>query len=170
MLDKSPKSYYSIVRFRTKGGAIWTHIRKQLEQYTATLCRTNGLYGRWAKQNGLNYNEFLVLDELDYQESCTQAQICEAWLLPKQTVHSVLVGLRQEGLVQQEPDPADGRGKLLRLTPAGKDYARRLLSPLDRIEERVMERMGPLLAQQLLETTQLYCTLLEEELDHESLG
>ena len=44
--------------------------------------------------------------------------------------------LKKRDLVTLEPDPQDRRGKLVVLTPAGKDYIQTKVAPIMQAEER----------------------------------
>ncbi|WP_265778704.1 MarR family transcriptional regulator [Avibacterium sp. 21-599] len=48
---------------------------------------------------GLGYNHFAVLHSLAVAENeqCTQKQICEEWLLPKQTLFNVCKEYKEKG-------------------------------------------------------------------------
>lgn len=58
------------------------------------------------------------------------------WSISKQTGHSAVEWLKKRDLVTLEPDPQDRRGKLVVLTPAGKDYIQTKVVPIMQAEER----------------------------------
>ena len=49
--------------------------------------------------------------------------------------------LKKRDLVTLEPDPQDRRGKLVVLTPAGKDYIQTKVVPIMQAEERAFLRL-----------------------------
>ena len=56
----------------------------------------------------------------------TQAEITEAMRISKQAVQQLVDQLEEDGVVARVPDPNDGRGKRIELTPLGlRDYAER---------------------------------------------
>ena len=56
------------------------------------------------------------------------------WSISKQTGHSAVEWLKKRDLVTLEPDPQDRRGKLVVLTPAGKDYIQTKVAPIMQAE------------------------------------
>jgi DNA-binding MarR family transcriptional regulator len=62
-------------------------------------------------------------------------RLARAFQVTKQTMTSTLARLESAGLVAIRPDPADGRGKLVSITPAGAD-----------MHERCLRGLGPALA------------------------
>lgn len=63
------------------------------------------------------------------------------WSISKQTGHSAVEWLKKRDLVTLEPDPQDRRGKLVVLTPAGKDYIQTKVAPIMQAEERAFLRL-----------------------------
>lgn len=63
------------------------------------------------------------------------------YTISKQTGHSAVEWLKKRDLVTLEPDPQDRRGKLVVLTPAGKDYIQTKVAPIMQAEERAFLRL-----------------------------
>ena len=136
-------------------------ILTQILAYDALWRENNALYSEWAKAQGLSYNELLVMLSLTREADapCTQKDICRQWLLPKQTVNSILERFTRLGL---ESDPRDRRNKRIALTGTGQARLGALTEALQDKERQVWQSMGPGRSRDLLETTALYNRLFRE--------
>ena len=136
--------------------------RQQVEQMCVCLCRQEALYGEWAKAHGMSYNTIMTMYALDQARGCTQKQIAEEWLIPKQTVNTIVKELERQGYVQFEAG-RDLKEKLVRFTEAGQAYAEGYLRELYQIEERAMESLGEELRQAMVEGTQAFTDAFARE-------
>lgn len=71
------------------------------------------------------------------------SRLYSEWSISKQTGHSAVEWLKKRELVTLVPDPQDRRGKLVVLTPAGKDYIQTKVVPIMEAEERAFLRLCP---------------------------
>ena len=76
------------------------NIRQQMEIINTCNCRITELYGEWAKQHGMSYHAMITLYALNQDRKCTQKQIAEEWLIPKQTVNTVVKELERQGFLK----------------------------------------------------------------------
>lgn len=137
-------------------------IRQQVERICTCLCRQTELYGTWAKRHGMSYNTAMTLYALDQDLGQTQRQIAQDWLLPKQTVNTVVKDLERRGLVVFESGK-DQKEKVVRLTAAGKRFAAENLGELYALEERAMAAVGAKLAAALTAGTVAFTEAFEKE-------
>ena len=135
-----------------------------LSRVNLSLNKIRGAYTAWAKANGVNYHELLLLYFMLDHPQCTQKQVCELYLLPKQTINNVVIRLKDEGYLNLLSDTDRQREKLLELTPAGRQYAGNILTPLLAVEERVLCRVGEEGIRQMADTAERYGALLAEEM------
>ena len=63
--------------------------------------------------------------------------------LSKQAVGEVVDDLQRLGYVERRPDPQDGRAKIIRLTPQGRDAQQTAQQIFADIEREWAERIGP---------------------------
>ena len=70
---------------------------KLLAELNCAVIQFRGLYAAWAKRHGISYNEMLVYYTIRDQGYCTQKQICDSYLLPRQTINHVIAAMRQAG-------------------------------------------------------------------------
>ena len=76
---------------------------------------------------------FSVLNHLvRLGDGSTPLQLASAFQVPKATMTNTLQGLEKRKLIEMQPNPKDGRGKLVYLTDAGRNFreqAIQLLAP-----------------------------------------
>lgn len=110
------------------------------------IIKFRGVYSAWSKKHNISYNEMLVLYTIRDNGFCTQKQICESYLLPRQTMNYVMNDMRARGLLAVSRDNdlthRAGREKRFVLTEKGKEYAGSLLDSLTRIKRQAVERIG----------------------------
>lgn len=119
----------------TKKQSLITDLNQAVIQY-------RGIYSAWSKEHNMSYNEMLVLYTIRDEEFCTQKQICENYLLPRQTMNNVFSRMRKAGIITIDPVRSVGREKAFVLTEKGREYARPFLDSLDQVESRAEELMG----------------------------
>lgn len=129
----------------------------QMTRYYEVWREGNDLYDKWAKAHGLSMNSLLALISIyEGEGDCTQKQISQKWLIPKQTVHSILQDFEGKGYVSLGPAPRDKRNKAIRLTPAGRAYAEEILAALRQRELFAVEQMGVKRMKELNHLTALF--------------
>lgn len=57
------------------------------DQITRAIIKYRGIYAAWSKKHGISYNEMLVFYTIRDDGFCTQKQICDSYLLPRQTIN-----------------------------------------------------------------------------------
>lgn len=137
-------------------------IRQQMEQLCACFCRQEELYGEWAKAHGMSYNEAMTLYALDLGRPCTQKQISQEWMIPKQTLNTIVKDLERQGYVCFEEQPGR-REKLVGFTQAGRAYAQEHLRELYQMEERAMAALSEDMRRAVVEATQTFTDAFARE-------
>lgn len=115
---------------------------KLLAEINRAVIQFRGLYAAWSKEHGISYHELLVLYTIRDQGFCTQKQICDSYLLPRQTMNHVILDLRRRGLLELNPNYCVGREKAFVLSEQGKQYAEPLLEALNQMEMQALEAFG----------------------------
>ena len=113
-----------------------------LEDLNRAVIQFRGLYSAWSARHGISYHEMLVLYTLRNQGYCTQKQICDSYLLPRQTINNVIAKLHMGGLLRVSREHSSGREKAFVLTQQGEEYARPLIESLSAVEQRSVDLMG----------------------------
>lgn len=113
-----------------------------LSEINRAIIQFRGLYAAWSKEHGISYHELLVLYTIRDQGFCTQKQICDNYLLPRQTMNHVFLDLRKRGLLELNSQHCTGREKAFVLSCQGKQYAQPLLDALNQVELQTLETFG----------------------------
>ncbi len=98
----------------------------------------DSVYEYYAKQLGLNSTTLYLLHIIHTSEPCTQKQICDIMMLPKQTVNTIVRDYQNKGLLETTESLEDRRQKHIRLTRRGKDYCNQILPPVAEAEAYAM--------------------------------
>ncbi|MDD7929491.1 MarR family winged helix-turn-helix transcriptional regulator [Microbacterium thalli] len=96
-------------------------------------------------QHGIDAATFDVLATLTRQGSpyeLTPAQLASEAMITSSAVAQRLNRLESLGYVSRHPDPADGRGKIVRLSASGREIVERVLPDHLRTEREVLSPLG----------------------------
>ncbi len=113
-----------------------------LDDVNRAIIKFRGIYSEWSSRHSISYNEMLVLYTIREKGFCTQKQVCDNYLLPKQTMNNVIAGLRKDGILEYDGARSKGREKAFILTSKGNEYAAPFLESLDTVESRALELLG----------------------------
>lgn len=113
-----------------------------LNNLNRAVIKFRGIYSLWSGAHGISYNEMLVFYTIREHGFCTQKQICDSYLLPRQTINHVIAGLRENGLLQYSAEHSKGREKAFVLSAKGQAYAEPFLASLEDVESRALEKLG----------------------------
>ena len=113
-----------------------------LNSINNAIIKFRGIYSSWSYAHGISYNEMLVLYTIRENGFCTQKQICDSYLLPRQTMNNVITGLRNKGILQYNKEHSQGKEKAFVLSEKGHEYAAPFLKSLDAVESRAIELLG----------------------------
>lgn len=127
---------------------------KLLQDVNRAIIKFRGVYSAWSKKHGISYNEMLVLYTIRDNGFCTQKQICDSYLLPKQTIHNVISAMCKNGLLCESSENSAGRKKAFTFTDKGKTYVASLLDSIGKLEEKAVMTMG---AEKIRQMTALVC-------------
>ena len=134
---------------------------KLLSDVNRAIIQFRGLYAAWSKEHGISYHELLVLYTIRDQGFCTQKQICDSYLLPRQTMNHVFLDLRKRGLLELSAEYCTGREKAFVLSPQGAQYAQPLLDALNQVELQTLETFGKKNIQSMVDKVLTYDQALE---------
>ena len=108
----------------------------------ATTTLFGNVYDDYIKRFHFNYNELACFYSLYVFGQCTQKQICNEWVLPKQTINTLCKSFIAQGLIEIVPHTGDKREKVLSLTDKGKQIAKPMIEPLLEIEKQAVKNFG----------------------------
>ena len=130
---------------------------QRLKHFNFLTSEINSVYHEAALKFGLNDSAMMVLYAVcDHEGSCLLNEIGRLSGTSKQTVHSAVRRLEEEGYVRL--DAFDGRKKVVRLTEGGEELMKRTALQLIRIEEEIWESWTQ-------EECELYLSLTQRYLD-----
>lgn len=145
-----------------------SYFEQLLIDVNKAVIKMRGAYALWCKKRGLNYHELLIWYSLRDFGTCTQKQICEQYLLPKQTIHNIVTALQKKGLVHLEPCPDNWKEKTIVMTDEGRAYYDSIMTPLMEIEEQVVACMGKDDLRMMTDLAMHYGEILEKGLVNQS--
>ena len=134
---------------------------KLLSEINRAIIHFRGLYAAWAKEHGISYHELLVFYTIREQGFCTQKQICDSYLLPRQTMNHVFWDLRKRGVLELNSEHCTGREKAFVLSPQGERYAQPLIDALNQVERKALETCGTSTIQSMIRDVLSYDQALE---------
>lgn len=97
-------------------------------------------YERYAKSCGMTYSSLALLQLIWESQPCTQKDICEVTMLPKQTVNTVVMSFYKQGFLEMLEQSEDRRHKSIILSERGKDIAAQILPKIKDAETASMEQ------------------------------
>ena len=134
--------------------AIMDNNKDVLLRFKESWRRIDKMCDTYAKSVGLNFIEILVLEILCEPGPHTQKALCTKLELPKQFINTIINSFREDSLVTLK-EANDRRNKEILLTEKGKQFAEKVVIPLQEMEESAMESFT---AEELH-----YCTALSEK-------
>lgn len=161
------RAFCSIIPYGilTKGVIMNKEALKLLADINNAIIKFRGIYSAWSKKNGITYNEMLVLYTIRDSGYCTQKQICDSYLLPRQTINHVILDMEKRGILEVAKELGAGREKVFVLTEDGKKYAEPLLDSLNNFEAQAIENIGHDTLRTLAEGVMAYDEALSRALD-----
>lgn len=137
---------------------------KSIKAITSAVDRTDYLYEKWAKKQGVNNYVSRIMYMLYLSGVNRQKEMVENYGMPKRTVNTVITELQKKGYIILIPDENDKRSKIIKLTQEGINYANKIVTPLLDCEIRVLKKMGTQRVEMLIDTMNQYADLLETEM------
>lgn len=118
------------------------HIKSQLEILKQQEKELAFIYRHMATKFKISESEFWVLYVLlVFEGEYSQQDICDIWLLPKQTVNSVVAKLVQKGYVFLEAVSGAGNKKNIRLTRGGINFGESTIMNIYEAEKTALGEM-----------------------------
>ena len=125
------------------------------------------IYEDYARKIGVSYNSLYILNTIFENENCTQKQICEKTLLPKQTVNNVISAFYKSGYIELCELPENRRIKTIKLTEKGEEYAKPLVLRIDKASHLAMEALSDEEQDTLLKLINKYVSTFKKEMNVE---
>ena len=95
------------------------------------------------ESEGLGMSQTSALARLERQGPMTTADLARAEAMKPQSMKAILASLEEDGLVEREPHPTDGRQILFLLTAAGLAARRKRDTAKHKWLSAAIEKLGP---------------------------
>ena len=139
--------------------------QKLFDNVNRAIIKFRAIYFEWSRRHNISYHEMLVLYTIRENGYCTQKQICDNYLLPKQTIHNIISNMRENGILIYDESLSVSREKVFVLSEKGRKYAAPFLDSLDLVESGAMEILGKEKLNKLIELLLEYDIALNKALD-----
>jgi DNA-binding MarR family transcriptional regulator len=93
--------------------------------------------------HGLTMWEYITLGRLARRPAQNQAELAQAIGYDKTRLIRILDQLQRQGLIDRQPDPADRRAHLVRITTAGAARHAAAQAGIRDMEERLLQTISP---------------------------
>lgn len=137
-------------------------MREQIKLFCTYLCRQDEIYAAIAKKIGVSFHTLMVLYALDQDQGSTQSKISKTWLIPKQTLNTVIKDLQSKGYVKLETG-RNQKEKLVYFTPIGKKFAKETLFGVYALEDKAIEKIGKERFLEMVQVNKDFTDALAEE-------
>ena len=122
------------------------------------------VYEDYARSLGMSYTSLHILDTVYWNDGCTQKQISEKTLLPKQTINNIITAYYKNGYVELRELPENRRVKTMHLTTAGKEYAESVIPQIHHANIRAMEKLSEEEQDEMIRLTERYMSAFHAEM------
>lgn len=137
---------------------------RKLAEYNRIHRETEELYHLIAVNRGLSDSAFTIFYSLcELGDGCLQKDICNVAYTSKQTVHSSIRKLEEEGCLRLEQ--GKGRDKHIYLTEAGEQLIKEKIIPIMQAENLIFETMPEGEGEELIRLSKKYLSLLRENIN-----
>lgn len=106
---------------------------------------------RQIADHGVVPGQFPALLALYERDGLTQAELCRLVRIEQPTMANTLNRMQRDGLVRRNPDPADGRRSLVRLSARARDLEQRLIGAADAVNAEATGGLTPTEAATLMD-------------------
>lgn len=139
-----------------------------IEAKTKAFCSAwqsiSTIYEDYARKCGISYNSLYILNAILYTNNCTQKQICDKTLLPKQTVNNVITGFYKNGYIELKELSENRRIKTIHLTEKGEQYAMNLIPHIHEADCKAMKSLTEEQQDELLKLMDIYASTFRREM------
>ena len=132
-----------------------SNVTQMLAEYTRLHSEMDGLYHTLAVRAGLSDSALDILYALCVLgDGCLQRDVCALSFTSKQTIHSSIRKLEQDGLLRLQP--GQRREVHIRLTPQGSRLIQEKVFPILDLERQAMACLSPEERESFLRLTRQY--------------
>ena len=133
------------------------------------LRKINGLNKQRVERFGLNNLESIILFHIDKIENLTQKDLVNKLQMPKQTINSIILNLKEHDLITMEGSEFDKRVKTLVLTKRGEDEVRKINEALSLSNQKIYDDLGETDIKLIKENLNQLIVTLENNINEEAI-
>lgn len=116
-------------------------VQRQIVQFNLLFKRYDDIYRSAAKKFDMPELSLWILYTLREKQDCTQKDLVDLLLQPKQSIHTALKGLVNDGYVILESQERDRRSKHIHLTEKGISLAQNTADPIVQAENKAFSAL-----------------------------
>lgn len=106
------------------------------------LRKLNGLNKQRVESFGLNNLESIILFHIDKIENLTQKDLVKKHQMPKQTINSIILNLKENDFIYMQASKEDKRVKTLLLTEKGENEVKKITDSLKASNKEIYDQLG----------------------------
>lgn len=106
------------------------------------LRKLNGLNKQRVESFGLNNLESIILFHIDKIDNLTQKDLVKKLQMPKQTINSIILNLKENDFIYMQASKEDKRVKTLLLTPKGAKEVKKISDSLKSSNKEIYDQLG----------------------------
>ena len=142
---------------------------EELRRFNRVYREMDEFYHKVAVNCGVSDSAFWILYAIcENGDGCLQKDICNMFSVSKQTIHSAIRKLEQDGYLYLAA--GKGRDKHIYLTEKGAELIEKKIAPTITMENKTFERMGEEESRKMLSLTEQYIRFLKENYEEEEQG
>lgn len=131
------------------------------------LRKLNGLNKQRVEAFGLNNIESIILFHIDKIENITQKDLVNILNMPKQTVNSIIMNLKDNDLIYMKSIDSDKRVKKLVLTDKGAEEVANINRSLSFSNSKIYDQLGAKTIRSIEEDLNQIIKVIEENMNEE---
>ena len=144
-------------------------MRKSIDDINLKMKELDSLYHIAAWRSGISDGEVSIWSVLYHNDTeYSQRDLCALLSLPRQTVNSLISGMRRKGFVYLEHVPGTRNCKVIRLTQSGRNYCEDEIKWVFEVEQAAMEEAVPKEIQVCIAMLEKYIARFKRELDQKA--
>ena len=106
------------------------------------LRKSNGLNKQRVESFGLNNLESIILFHIDKIDNLTQKDLVKKLQMPKQTINSIILNLKENDFIYMQASKEDKRVKTLLLTEKGANEVMKITDSLKASNKEIYDQLG----------------------------
>lgn len=106
------------------------------------LKKLNGLNKQRVESFGLNNLETIILFHIDKIDNITQKDLVNKLQMPKQTINSIILNLKENNFIYMQASKEDKRVKTLLLTEKGAREVKKITDSLKSSDKEIYDQLG----------------------------